>query len=141
MVDEKLYKKVIKVAEVDKVVKKEKISDKQILGKYFEGGKEISPGYWQRIAIARMLYRNANIFIMDEPFSFVDGKSKEKLLEGVFSFAGDDRTVIYITKDTDNLEKFDKIFYLENGKITESGNYKELLKKKGKLYKEMKYNR
>ena len=141
MVDEKLYKKVIKVAEVDKVVKKEKISDKQILGKYFEGGKEISPGYWQRIAIARMLYRNANIFIMDEPFSFVDGKSKEKLLEGVFSFAGDDRTVIYITKDTDNLEKFDRIFYLENGKITESGNYRELLKKKGKLYKEMKYNR
>jgi ATP-binding cassette subfamily B protein len=140
-VDEKLYKKVLKISGVDGVIKREKIRKDQNLGKYLEGGKELSPGYWQRIAIARMLYRNKNIFIMDEPFSFVDGQSKEEILENIFNFVGEDRTVIYITKDTDNLEKFDKVFYLENGRITESGKYRELLKKKGKLYKEMKYNR
>lgn len=140
-IDQKLYKKVLKVSGVDEIIRREKIDDKQILGKYLEGGKELSPGYWQRIAIARMLYRNADIFIMDEPFSFVDGQSKDKILDGIIEFAGDNRTVIYITKDTDNLEKFDKVYYLENGKIVESGTYRELLKKKGKLYKEMKYNR
>ncbi len=140
-VDEKLYKEVLKISEVDEIARKEKIGKKQILGKYFEGGKELSPGYWQRIAIARMLYRNRDIFIMDEPFSFLDGKSKEKILSGILSFAGKDKTVIYVTKDTDNLEKFDRIFYLYKGKITESGSLEELLKKKGKLYEEMKYNR
>lgn len=140
-IDEDLYRKVLKVSGVDEIIRKEKIDEKQILGKYLEGGKEISPGYWQRIAIARMLYRNADIFIMDEPFSFVDGKSKDQILDGIMEFAGEGRTVIYVTKDTDNLEKFDKVYYLENGKIAEFGTYRELLKKKGKLYKEMKYNR
>jgi ATP-binding cassette subfamily B protein len=140
-VDELLYEKVVKIAEVDKVIKKEKIGKKQILGKYFEGGKEISPGFWQRIAIARMLYRNRDIFIMDEPFSYIDGQSREKILDGVLNFAGKNRTVIYVTKDTDNLDKFDRIYYLENGKIAESGSWEELKRKKGKLYKEIRFNR
>jgi len=140
-IDEELYKKVLKISGVDKLIKEEKIGKKQILGKYLEGGKELSPGYWQRIAIARMLYRNGDVLIMDEPFSFIDGKSEEKIIDGILTFARGEKTVIYITKDTDNLEKFDKIFYIENGKIVESGNFRELLKKKGKFYKEMKYNR
>ena len=140
-VDEKLYQQVIKISGVSNVIKKEKITEQQILGKYFEGGKELSPGFWQRIAIARMLYRNSNIFIMDEPFSYIDGRSKENILDEIFSFAGKDRTVIYVTKDTDNLDKFDRIYYLESGRIVESGSWEELKKKKGKLYKEIKYNR
>lgn len=140
-VDEDLYKEVCKIAEINEMVKKEGITTKQILGKYLEGGKELSPGYWQKIAVARMLYRNRDIFIMDEPFSFMDGQSKEKILKGVLDFAGENRTVIYVTKDTDNLELFDKVFYLDKGRIAEEGSFKELLKKKGKLYEEMKYNR
>ncbi len=140
-IDESLFKKVCKIAQIDEMIKKEKIDRKQILGKYLEGGKELSPGYWQKIAIARMLYRNRNIFIMDEPFSFMDGKTKEKILKGVLDFAGEGRTIIYVTKDTDNLELFDRIFYLYKGRIEESGNFRDLLKKKGKLYEEMKYNR
>ena len=80
-----------------------------------------------------MLYRNRDIFIMDEPFSFMDGRTKEKILKGVLDFAGEKRTVIYVTKDTDNLELFDRIFYLYKGRIEESGNFRDLLKKKGKL--------
>lgn len=140
-IDEDLYNKVVKISGVDDVIKKEKINSKQILGKYFEGGREISPGFWQRIAIARMLYRNAKVFIMDEPFSYVDGPSRERILDGILSFAGKDRTVIYVTKDTDNLDKFDRIFFLQNGKIIETGTWKELKKKGSRLYGEIKYNR
>jgi len=140
-IDEELYKKVLKISGVDKLIKEEKIGKKQILGKYLEGGKELSPGYWQRIAIARMLYRNGDVLIMDEPFSFIDGQSEEKIIDGILAFARKEKTVIYITKDTDNLDKFDRIYYLESGKIVEFGNFKELVKRKGKFYKEMKYNR
>ena len=140
-VDEELYKKVLKIAGIDEIIKTEKITEKQILGKYLEGGKELSPGYWQRIAIARMLYRNADVLIMDEPFSFIDGQSEEDIIDEILVFAGKEKTVIYITKDTDNLDKFDRVYYLESGKIVEFGDFKTLSKKRGKLYKEMKYNR
>ncbi len=134
-----LYNKVIKVCEIDKFMKRENISDTLKLGKYLDG-KELSPGYWQRLAIARMLYRNRDIFILDEPFTFIDGPSRERIIKGVLKFAGPHRTVILISRDTDVLDMFDTIFVLEKGHVTERGDWKELLKKRGRFYKEVKYN-
>ncbi|GAB4157220.1 MAG: ABC transporter ATP-binding protein [Candidatus Dojkabacteria bacterium] len=136
-----LLQQVMKVSLVDKFMDKEGLNLDQILGKYFDGGREVSPGYWQRIAIARMLYRNREINIMDEPFTFIDGPSRAKILDNIFEFLGPDRTLIYITRDTDQLKKFDRVIYFKNGKIVESGGYKELVAKKGKFYKEIKFNK
>ncbi len=138
-INKDLYNRVIKICEIDAFMKREGINDKLKLGKYLDG-KELSPGYWQRLAIARMLYRNRKIFILDEPFTFIDGFSREKIIRGVLKFAGPDRTVILITRDTDLLDLFDKIYFLERGHIVESGTWKELMKKRGRLYKESKYN-
>jgi len=138
-VDRELYNKVIKICEIDKFMRRENISDTLKLGKYLDG-KELSPGYWQRLAIARMLYRNRDIFILDEPFTFIDGPSRERIMKGILKFAGRDRTVILISRDTDLLDMFDHIYVLERGHITERGDWKELLKKRGKFYKEVKYN-
>lgn len=124
-------------AGVTEFMKTEGLNDHQMLGKLFKGGRDISPGYWQRIAIARMLYRNRDINIMDEPFTYIDGPSKLKIIDGVFEFLGKDKTLIYITRNTDLLERFDAIYYFVNGKVKESGTYKELVKKKGAFYKEM----
>lgn len=135
-----LYENVKKVAQVDQFMKKESLKDSQILGKYFPGGREISPGYWQRLAIARMLYRNKNIFIMDEPFTFIDGPSKVEILKNIMRFVGREKTLIYITQDTDHLRLFDKIYYIHQGRVLEEGTYNELMKKKGKFYKEAKSN-
>ncbi len=88
-----------------------------------------------------MLYRNRKIFVLDEPFTFIDAPSRDKLIKGILQFAGPDRTVILITRDMDLLDLFDKIYVLDKGHISESGNWKELIKKRGKLYKEVKYNR
>lgn len=139
-INKDLYNRIIKICEIDTFMKREGINDKLKLGKYLDG-KELSPGYWQRLAIARMLYRNRKIFILDEPFTFIDGFSREKIIKGVLKFAGPDRTVILITRDTDLLDLFDKIYFLERGRIVESGIWKELMKKRGRLYKESKYNR
>jgi len=137
--DKELYNRVIKICEIDKFMKREGITDSLKLGKYLNG-KELSPGYWQRLAIARMLYRNRDIFILDEPFTFIDGPSREKIMRDILKFAGPKRTVILISRDTDVLDMFDHIYVLERGHITERGEWKKLLKKRGTFYKEVKYN-
>ncbi|MDX9738793.1 MAG: ABC transporter ATP-binding protein [Candidatus Dojkabacteria bacterium] len=138
-IDMELYRKIVKVCEIADFMKKEKITDNLILGKYLDG-KELSPGYWQRLAIARMLYRNREIFVMDEPFTFIDAPSREHILKGIIDLLGPKKTLILITRDTDLLDKFDRIYVFDNGHIVEAGDWKELIKKKGKFYKEVKYN-
>ena len=130
-VNEELYKKVTKIAGIEELKKVANIGDKSILGKVFPSGKDLSPGYWQRLAIARMLYRNKDIFIMDEPFTYVDDISAEKILNGIFEFAGEDRTIIYITRRTKFLEKFDRIYYFEKGKIIREEKWSEIQDKLG----------
>lgn len=132
------YEKVSKLVEVNEFKKSIHLDDNSILGKIFPSGKDLSPGYWQRLALARMLYRNKSIFLMDEPFTYMDDISAKKILENVFDFVGKDRSMIYITRSINNLELFDRIYYFENGRIVESGPLRELIKKKGKLYEEMK---
>jgi len=134
-IDRELYEKALKITGLDRLIKKDGIDSKEILGRHFLDGRELSPGYWQRIAIARMLYRNKEIFIMDEPFTFIDSKSKSKMVEGIIDFVGKKRILIYITRSTEDLEKFDRVYYFKNGHMVESGTWKELLKKKGKTYK------
>ncbi|WKZ31483.1 MAG: ABC transporter ATP-binding protein [Candidatus Dojkabacteria bacterium] len=126
------------VAGVSKFMKSEGLKDDQLLGKYFSGGREIPAGYWQRIAIARMVYRDRNIMLMDEPFTYVDSVSRKNILDNIFKLVNsDDRILLYITRNVDNLEEFDRIYYLRHGKIVESGSYKELMKKKGAFFKEV----
>jgi ATP-binding cassette subfamily B protein len=136
-IDKKLFKEVLKITGLNELLSRESINRKTKLGKYFAEGIELSPGYWQRIAIARMLYRNRDIFIMDEPFTFIDSKSKSEMIENIIDFVGDDRILIYITRSTEDLEKFDRVFYFEKGHIVESGQWQELMGKKGKVYKKV----
>ncbi|MDD4381931.1 MAG: ABC transporter ATP-binding protein [Candidatus Dojkabacteria bacterium] len=135
-VDIELYGKVSKAADIPEIIKKEKIDDAHILGKLFPHGQDLSPGYWQRLAISRMLYRNKDVFIMDEPFTFVDTISAKDILNNVIDFVGKDRSLIYITRSIDNLDMFDKIYYMADGRVVEEGTWNQLMKKKGNLYKE-----
>jgi len=137
-VDRELFKKVLKITNLDKLLKRDDMENETRLGRSLAGGVELSPGYWQRVAIARMLYRNKDIFIMDEPFTFIDSRSKSEMIKKIIDFVGDDRILIYITRSTEDLEKFDRVFYFEKGHIAESGKWKELMGKKGKAYKKAK---
>ena len=134
-VNKRLYDDVAKASQVYDFMKKEKLEDTHILGKTFPGGKDLSPGYWQRLAIARMLYRNKKIFVMDESFTFIDSESKEVILHNILDFVGSERTLIYITRSVEDLDMFDRIYFFENGRVVESGSFKELMKKKKKFYK------
>ncbi len=133
-IDNDLYRRVCKVVGLEEMKRRMDVDDSSILGKVFPSGKDLSPGYWQRLAIARMLYRDRNIFIMDEPFTFIDEISAGKILDNIVKFLGKSKSLVYITRNKLFLDRFDKVYYLENGRVVERGTWKELMRMKGKVY-------
>lgn len=81
-------------------------------------GSQLSGGQKQRIAIARAFLRNTNILILDEATSALDVLSK-RLVEEAINEVSKDKIVISITHDSQGLEKYDKTYYMSNGRILE----------------------
>lgn len=108
--------------------------NKTILSKEFdENGVYLSGGEQQKIALARSLFRKADVLILDEPFSSMDSISTQDILEFIENDL-QDRIVVLITHNLHNLSGMDKIFFIEEGRIVEEGTEKELLTKQGKYY-------
>lgn len=74
--DREYFRQVVCAAGADKVLDKLPKAEKTLLGKLFEGGEELSMGQWQRIALARALYKNSPVLILDEPTSWMDVEGK-----------------------------------------------------------------
>lgn len=91
-------------------------------------GINLSGGELQRLAIARVLVRKCKLIIFDEPFSSLDVDSEEQILECILSLP-EHPTVILITHKLNNLQKTDKIYYLDSGEIMEYGTFSELIKR------------
>ena len=100
------------------------------LGKQF-GGDELSIGQWQRLAIARALYRKANLFIFDEFSSSLDPETEHRLFNEILSL---DTTVIAVTHRLGNIKEFDRIVVMADGKVIENGSFALLMGKQGKFY-------
>ncbi|MDO4772111.1 MAG: ABC transporter ATP-binding protein/permease [Bacillota bacterium] len=97
------------------------------------GGKNISGGQAQRIAIARALVQDFNVYIFDESTSNVDVESEEIILEIIKEIA-QSKTVIYISHKMSVVSTADLVYVLKDGKITESGTHAELMQNKGLYY-------
>lgn len=116
-VNREMYEKVKKICGIDKFMKRINLRDDQVLGKIFMSGREISPGLWQRIAIARALYRNKDILLLDEPFTFIDEESRHTILKNILKFLGKEKSLIYVSQSSENTEVFDKVYYLKLGRL------------------------
>ncbi|MCA1602753.1 MAG: ABC transporter ATP-binding protein/permease [Acidobacteria bacterium] len=102
-----------------------------LLGRWFAGGTELSVGEWQRIALARAFLRRAPIIILDEPTSALDPWAEADWLERFRRLAAG-RTAIVITHRLTTAMHADVIHVMEQGRIVESGNHDELLKRDGR---------
>lgn len=93
-------------------------------------GVKLSGGQKQRLVLARTIYKNPKILILDEATSALDTES-ERLVQDSLNKIGRNYTTIAIAHRLSTIERADNIFVLEQGKIVESGNHEDLLKKGG----------
>lgn len=97
-------------------------------GIYLSGGEQ------QRIAVARVILKNAPIVILDEATAFADPDNEVKV-QTAFSKLAEGKTVIMIAHRLSTVVNADKIFILADGKINESGTFTELIEKNGMFAK------
>ena len=124
--DEQIYK-ALKIAQLYDTV--EKMSDKleTIVGKH---GVRLSGGQRQRLSIARMIIANPAVVIFDESTSALDVHTEVKLFNDLEEFLKE-KTVITIAHRLSTVKNAHMIYVLEDGKLVQSGNHKELEEKEG----------
>ena len=96
------------------------------LGKWFDGGVELSGGEWQKIALGRAFMRDARILLLDEPRSALDAQAEFELFARLRSLAHG-RTAIYISHRFSTVRQADRILFLEHGRLVEHGTHAELM--------------
>jgi ATP-binding cassette subfamily B protein len=101
------------------------------VGRLFEGGHDLSGGEWQRLALARIMYRDADIWILDEPTSSLDPEAEA----GIFAELKENlrgRIGIVISHRFSTVRIADRIAVIEDGRVTELGTHEELLRAGGR---------
>ena len=93
-----------------------------------ERGIRLSGGQRQRLGIARALYHNPEVLIFDEATSALDNKTEAELMSAIENISGK-LTIVMIAHRLTTLKNCNKIYHIENGRITEEGTYDELVGK------------
>jgi ATP-binding cassette subfamily B protein len=104
------------------------------VGRLFEGGHDLSGGEWQRLALARIMYRDADIWILDEPTSSLDPEAEA----GIFAELKENlkgRIGIVISHRFSTVRIADRIAVINDGKVAELGTHDELMKAQGRYSK------
>ncbi len=102
-----------------------------LLSKQFRGGVELSGGQWQRLAVARGLYRDAPLLIWDEPTAPLDAKAEFAVYESLRMLARE-RTVVLITHRLASVRHADRIFLMHEGELAEHGTHDDLMRLGGR---------
>lgn len=118
-------------SDVKRFVKKKGLDLESVLGREF-GGVELSGGEWQRIAILRGFNKTSEFITLDEPTSAID-PINEKEIYDFFDDNSNGKTEIIITHRLGAIKYVDRILVMENGKIIEDGDFRELTERQGKF--------
>ncbi|MFI6905985.1 ABC transporter ATP-binding protein [Nonomuraea sp. NPDC050394] len=101
-----------------------------LVGRMFPGARDLSGGQWQRLALARVLYRDAPVWVLDEPTAALDVQAEAALIQRLRAERGR-RTVLLITHRLETAQTADRVLVLDDGVLVEHGSHEELLSRGG----------
>ena len=127
--------KAAETSELDNVLEKLPKGMDTVLGKITEDGVDVSGGEWQRIAMARLYYLDAELKILDEPTAAIDPVREQQIYQKFLKLY-QDTTTIMITHRLGATSLCDWIIAIEDGKAMEQGSHEDLMAKNG-IYCEM----
>lgn len=122
IVDKKLWK-AIQAAQLEELIDRLSEGEETVVG---ERGVKLSGGQQQRIGIARALYNNPQVLIMDEATSSLDNLTEKFVIEAIERLRGN-RTIIMIAHRLTTVKNCDNIYMMKEGRVIEEGTYDELL--------------
>ncbi len=99
---------------------------RQMLGRRFEEGVDLSAGQWQKIALARAYMRDSQVLILDEPTASLDARGEYEVFQG-FSDLTRDRMAVLISHRFSTVRMADRILVLDGGEIIEQGSHQQLV--------------
>jgi len=110
--DKKILNESLKYSCSDNFIKK---LTQKVYSKAGESGSKLSQGQKQRIGIARALYKNSSILVLDEITSSLDGNNSKKILNQILKIKN--KTIIFSTHKPELLKNFDKVLRIKKGKL------------------------
>ncbi len=125
-IDHKKLLNSLKIAEAD-FVKSLPNKEKTQLGKEYTDGVDVSVGQWQKLAIARMFYRDPSVMVLDEPTSSIDAEAEAKIFETLEKFSKD-KTIIMISHRFSTVRNANTIAVIKEGSLHEYGTHEQLIK-------------
>lgn len=136
-VDMDAIDEIAKLVGIDRFIALQKHGYQEVLGSFSEDGNNLSGGQWQKIAIARALYRDqAQIMILDEPTSALDPIAEAEIYRN-FANLTKNKTTLLVSHRLGICSIVDRILVFDKGEIVEDGTHAELMKQNGvyrKLY-------
>lgn len=125
--NEDKVKDALKSAGLSTLLEDKDINLNTILSKEFANGVELSGGQWQKIALARDIYSDAQVEFLDEPTAAIDAKSENEIYEH-FLAKNKDKTIVFVTHRLSAVKYADKILFLQNGKVQGFDSHEALMK-------------
>jgi ATP-binding cassette, subfamily B, bacterial len=113
------------IGDIDDLVARLPAGWDTLLSKQFKGGQDLSGGQWQRIAVARAIYRDAPVLICDEPTAALDARAEAAVYESLQTLRAG-RTVVLITHRLATTRHADRIAVLHRGRLVEYGDHDSL---------------
>nr|XP_023400429.1 cystic fibrosis transmembrane conductance regulator [Loxodonta africana] len=121
--DEYRYRSVIKACQLEEDISKFAEKDNIVLG---EGGITLSGGQRARISLARAVYKDADLYLLDSPFGYLDVLTEKEIFESCVCKLMANKTRILVTSKMEHLKKADKILILHEGSSYFYGTFSEL---------------
>lgn len=103
-----------------------------LLSKRFRGGQELSASQWVKVAVARGLYKNAPVLLLDEPTASMDPRAEHAVYQAVLpDTPRPDQITVLISHRLASVVECDRIFVFADGQIIETGTHQELMELDG----------